>query len=128
MEVDKSSDREWSSRDSKGPFDQSRRVRRHLQKREVVCVVWFFFFFQAEDGIRDLTVTGVQTCALPICGFFLTLRRACDRWRNWALTWQLFRLVTWSIRRVSPERRCGESAGSKRASFGDRKSVGRERV
>src|SRR5256886_8491033 len=28
--------------------------------------VLFFFFFQAEDGIRDLTVTGVQTCALPI--------------------------------------------------------------
>src|SRR3989475_661576 len=28
--------------------------------------VCFFFFFQAEDGIRDLTVTGVQTCALPI--------------------------------------------------------------
>src|SRR5205085_7261491 len=27
----------------------------------------FLFFFQAEDGIRDLTVTGVQTCALPIC-------------------------------------------------------------
>src|SRR5206468_6813686 len=26
----------------------------------------FFFFFQAEDGIRDLIVTGVQTCALPI--------------------------------------------------------------
>src|SRR2546430_12437170 len=29
-------------------------------------VTMFFFFFQAEDGIRDLTVTGVQTCALPI--------------------------------------------------------------
>src|SRR5688572_30950857 len=28
--------------------------------------VLFFFFFQAEDGIRALTVTGVQTCALPI--------------------------------------------------------------
>src|SRR5437773_4825159 len=27
----------------------------------------FFFFFQAEDGIRDRDVTGVQTCALPIC-------------------------------------------------------------
>src|SRR5256885_5417703 len=27
----------------------------------------FFFFFQAEDGIRDYKVTGVQTCALPIC-------------------------------------------------------------
>src|SRR5579871_6978590 len=28
--------------------------------------MFFFFFFQAEDGIRDLYVTGVQTCALPI--------------------------------------------------------------
>ena len=27
-----------------------------------------FFFFQAEDGIRDVAVTGVQTCALPIYG------------------------------------------------------------
>src|SRR5207245_4735747 len=33
------------------------------------AVSWsFFFFFQAEDGIRDATVTGVQTCALPILG------------------------------------------------------------
>src|SRR2546430_11058827 len=31
-----------------------------------------FFFFQAEDGIRDLTVTGVQTCALPILVGHLT--------------------------------------------------------
>src|SRR2546429_5443014 len=28
--------------------------------------LYFFFFFQAEDGIRDVAVTGVQTCALPI--------------------------------------------------------------
>src|SRR5689334_23571283 len=32
----------------------------------VLLCVLFFFFFQAEDGIRDGTVTGVQTCALPI--------------------------------------------------------------
>src|SRR3712207_7185611 len=32
---------------------------------DMVCV-WSFFFFQAEDGIRDIGVTGVQTCALPI--------------------------------------------------------------
>src|SRR2546426_9088582 len=32
----------------------------------VYGVVFFFFFFQAEDGIRDYKVTGVQTCALPI--------------------------------------------------------------
>src|SRR5256886_15284731 len=37
--------------------------------RAVLSIIRYsvvFFFFQAEDGIRDLTVTGVQTCALPI--------------------------------------------------------------
>src|SRR5256885_7859285 len=33
----------------------------------VEVFILFFFFFQAEDGIRDYKVTGVQTCALPIC-------------------------------------------------------------
>src|SRR5438105_2671307 len=32
----------------------------------VLCFLLYFFFFQAEDGIRDPLVTGVQTCALPI--------------------------------------------------------------
>src|SRR5207245_370285 len=31
-----------------------------------IILFYYFFFFQAEDGIRDATVTGVQTCALPI--------------------------------------------------------------
>src|SRR5688572_32098926 len=34
--------------------------------RGLLSVTTVYFFFQAEDGIRDLTVTGVQTCALPI--------------------------------------------------------------
>src|SRR5690606_34906526 len=34
--------------------------------------VWSVFFFQAEDGIRDFHVTGVQTCALPILGLAAT--------------------------------------------------------
>ena len=34
---------------------------------------FFFFFFQAEDGIRDWSVTGVQTCALPIWEFLIQL-------------------------------------------------------
>src|SRR5438874_2851418 len=34
----------------------------------MMCGLCLFFFFQAEDGIRDLYVTGVQTCALPIFG------------------------------------------------------------
>src|SRR2546427_12908220 len=49
----------------------------------------FFFFFQAEDGIRDLTVTGVQTCALPISlgtalclGDPAGLRQSLDRRRR----------------------------------------------
>src|SRR5687768_17827397 len=37
-------------------------VRRQKSKRYNIQ----FFFFQAEDGIRDVAVTGVQTCALPI--------------------------------------------------------------
>src|SRR5207245_7649946 len=46
-------------------------IRRPLDYITFFCYVYvlcffFFFFFQAEDGIRDATVTGVQTCALPI--------------------------------------------------------------
>src|SRR5699024_3492372 len=47
-----------------------------------------FFFFQAEDGIRDRNVTGVQTCALPICRFrFLDMSAVC-----WAAC------VSWTVR------------------------------
>src|SRR5437773_5267236 len=43
--------------------------------------VFFFFFFQAEDGIRDRDVTGVQTCALPIWQFAaLSLRSFLKNW------------------------------------------------
>src|SRR5438094_9931091 len=47
---------------------------------DVFVFYFFFFFFQAEDGIRDRTVTGVQTCALPI--FEVTLRLLEPRWRE----------------------------------------------
>src|SRR2546422_3795868 len=40
--------------------------RRHSETWRDVHMHSFFFFFQAEDGIRDVAVTGVQTCALPI--------------------------------------------------------------
>src|SRR5206468_8464655 len=36
-------------------------------KEHAIIFRHMVFFFQAEDGIRDLIVTGVQTCALPIC-------------------------------------------------------------
>src|SRR5712675_2634061 len=52
-------------------------------------VFGFFFFFQAEDGIRDVAVTGVQTCALPIL------------WHN-----PVGRPVTWAGH-VARKARCG---------------------
>src|SRR5690349_25124510 len=48
--------------------------------RRNICYMYrcCFFFFQAEDGIRDLYVTGVQTCALPICcGTFGSVTLSC---------------------------------------------------
>src|SRR5690606_40225928 len=53
-----------------------------FQRYVLYCLLlFFFFFFQAEDGIRDFHVTGVQTCALPICA---PRRRARDRDRGGA--------------------------------------------
>src|SRR5207249_3745417 len=47
--------------------------------------VFNFFFFQAEDGIRDRNVTRVQTCALPISARSRCARRSSKRCtRNWA--------------------------------------------
>src|SRR5215813_927507 len=43
----------------------------------------FFFFFQAEDGIRDADVTGVQTCALPICPWLLKYSSFVTGWKSW---------------------------------------------
>src|SRR2546422_11117902 len=37
------------------------------------AVIVVFFFFQAEDGIRDVAVTGVQTCALPIANLIVVV-------------------------------------------------------
>src|SRR2546426_2966927 len=53
----------------------------------------FFFFFQAEDGIRDYKVTGVQTCALPI----VALAAYCGLYVG-AFTWA----VSWIGRRRAP--------------------------
>src|SRR5690606_39354149 len=42
-------------------------------------IISIFFFFQAEDGIRDFHVTGVQTCALPILAQSVSRRLSSDR-------------------------------------------------
>src|SRR2546422_10964524 len=75
-------------------------------------VIYYFFFFQAEDGIRDVAVTGVQTCALPI----YVDQRARRHARSHAIDFALERplddvdplLVRMAVRR-SEERREGKS-------------------
>src|SRR2546430_5670508 len=55
-----------------------------------------FFFFQAEDGIRDLTVTGVQTCALPILSWseYQSLKRTSSPASS--VPWKRLMNDTWS--------------------------------
>src|SRR6266852_7133594 len=76
--------------------------------RTILKYFMLFFFFQAEDGIRDATVTGVQTCALPI--FFNStvvapIRLATKRCRS-----------GWTVRSSaarSEERRVGKECRSR---------------
>src|SRR6267143_4009851 len=55
-----------------------------------------FFFFQAEDGIRDGTVTGVQTCALPICLYraALWVLLGANLVAGWGVQWD----IQWHVR------------------------------
>src|SRR3712207_7666358 len=54
--------------------------RLHVDYFSILAVMFFFvFFFQAEDGIRDIGVTGVQTCALPISGTAASPSRCARR-------------------------------------------------
>src|SRR5437762_11609247 len=67
-----------------------------------------FFFFQAEDGIRDTSVTGVQTCALPISRH--RSRRGGRGYRAWSEAPRRARSVARRRWRRSEERRVGKSA------------------
>src|SRR5687768_18055599 len=58
------------------------RLVRISHAMRVFLLLHSFFFFQAEDGIRDVAVTGVQTCALPISRAHTTLQRAQARMRR----------------------------------------------
>src|SRR5256885_16383177 len=51
-----------------------------------------FFFFQAEDGIRDYKVTGVQTCALPISVNAKVVRGGARIREVWDRAWRMLRM------------------------------------
>src|SRR5690606_39851057 len=94
---------------------------------EYEVFVFFCFFFQAEDGIRDFHVTGVQTCALPIFVSLENLPRSTvlelvtsDHWLRRTLerrpdiqkgTWKLLQTYTEISR--SEERRVGKECRSR---------------
>src|SRR4051794_30072563 len=56
-----------------------------LEDVRTQCLLSCFFFFQAEDGIRDGRVTGVQTCALPILQYWAAV--STDRVRAGRWSW-----------------------------------------
>src|SRR5205823_8406948 len=68
----------------------------------VLLSVVLFFFFQAEDGIRDKLVTGVQTCALPIS--MAACVDGCGSWRR-QITWTAIGGASRSGRKTTPSRR-----------------------
>src|SRR5437762_9099894 len=91
-------------------------------KKEEMCLC---FFFQAEDGIRDTSVTGVQTCALPISmidavtpEWFLTNRGGIPRQRPRIVMDEFIRCftpktVSGCCRDRSEERRVGKECRSR---------------
>src|SRR5206468_10070797 len=78
----------------------------------LLVFVVLFFFFQAEDGIRDLIVTGVQTCALPICSF--------------PAPWPPPTGKNWPPTSRRPRRSWRRSAGRKRGWRSEERRVGKE--
>src|SRR5688500_20319202 len=74
-----------------------------------------FFFFQAEDGIRDYKVTGVQTCALPILSHFARADRVYALHRtSGCVAFEVgnFARKRRSLQSRSEERRVGKEGGS----------------
>src|SRR5205085_3594078 len=85
------------------------------------------FFFQAEDGIRDLTVTGVQTCALPISSrpldaaellLALTVKRALVRQTGQRVLGRLAFEALDEARVRSEERRVGKECRHRWGPYG----------
>src|SRR2546422_5669951 len=90
----------------------------------VLACVLFFFFFQAEDGIRDVAVTGVQTCALPILRQLdrrIAGGRAMRR-SSWRISWPASRSAVFAPI-ACPPTSSGGCSSSRRCGT-DRKSVG----
>src|SRR5205085_6415026 len=80
---------------------------------DVSVIAIVFFFFQAEDGIRDLTVTGVQTCALPISFSRSPTSSSAAPSRKCPALRRGFAACTTCAARRSEERRVGKECRSR---------------
>src|SRR5436189_6473952 len=90
-------------------------------------VLYLFFFFQAEDGIRDTSVTGVQTCALPIWPIELIVVSSGPKRRLKAIccssvsrvSWKTSTEYSWNASKIprSEERRVGKECRSRWAQY-----------
>src|SRR3712207_8461613 len=98
----------------------------YVVEGQALCV----FFFQAEDGIRDIGVTGVQTCALPISHLRLAYEGARSTWKKANLSGPLLLLRACLIRLMplsltvsassesrSEERRVGKECRSRWSTY-----------
>src|SRR5687768_17621301 len=97
-----------------------------MLQRFYSCFV-FFFFFQAEDGIRDVAVTGVQTCALPIYEGLCQARRFRARTR--AVELGVIRLLQLLAERAGPPAAVAPGADRSdraRAGRSEERRVGKE--
>src|SRR5690349_24298768 len=81
----------------------------------------FFFFFQAEDGIRDLYVTGVQTCALPIFPLEIPYWRVITTARSTSERAPTPPWAAWTSSR-SEERRVGKECRSRWSPYDEKKN------
>src|SRR5437870_11587458 len=83
----------------------------------------FVFFFQAEDGIRDGHVTGVQTCALPILSAWVVRRSSTVVRTPWRASSVASRRPTGPAPTRSEERRVGKECGSRRWPYDDNRKL-----
>src|SRR5205823_8233609 len=93
----------------------------------VLQCIWCFFF-QAEDGIRDKLVTGVQTCALPICGGKAVIALPSPAIPEGESRRRLLHEYGRFIDSLGGLYSCAPDMNTSAADMEDRKSVVRERV
>src|SRR2546429_1662517 len=88
----------------------------------------FFFFFQAEDGIRDVAVTGVQTCALPISFLYQFVRELDVRGILHGNRWKCYRPSSdgAGAKSLEPSPRQLYGLSSRQAERSEERRVGKE--